>query len=84
MLRINRPRRKMQVVARSSQVDADTSDARSECDDQMLVARKAAIEKGHYLTHVIFCCKAPNIDSGEIADTLLQLFCRRGARQVDW
>jgi hypothetical protein len=37
-------------------------------DEQMLVAKKAAIEKGHEFADVILCCKAPDIDSGEIAD----------------
>jgi hypothetical protein len=49
----------------------------AEClDEQMIMAKKAAIKKGHDFADVILCCKAPDIDSGRIADELTQLFFR--------
>jgi hypothetical protein len=51
-------------------------------DEQMLVAKKAANEKGHGFADVILCCKAPETDSGEIADDLLRLFFRDTAAAV--
>jgi hypothetical protein len=51
-------------------------------DEQMLVAKKAASEKGHGFADVILCCKALGTDSGEIADHLLQLFFRDTAAAV--
>jgi len=43
-------------------------------DEQMLIAKKAANEKGHSFSDVILCCKAPNIDSGAVADELAKQF----------
>jgi hypothetical protein len=51
-------------------------------DEQMLIAKNAANDKGHEFADVILCCKAPDIDSGEIADHLLQLFFRDTAAAV--
>jgi hypothetical protein len=45
-------------------------------DEQMLVAKAAAIGKGHAFADVILCCRAPDIDSGEVADQLIHLFFR--------
>jgi hypothetical protein len=45
-------------------------------DEQMLIAQKAAVENGHDFADVIVCCKAPDIDSGKLADQLIQLFFR--------
>jgi hypothetical protein len=45
-------------------------------DEQMIIARKAAIGKGHDFADVILCCKAPDVNSGRIADELIQLFFR--------
>jgi hypothetical protein len=43
-------------------------------DEQMLVAKKTANQEGHGFADVILCCKAPETDSGKIADDLLRLF----------
>ena len=43
-------------------------------DEQMTIAKKAAKERGHDFADVILCCKAPDIDSGKIADELIRLF----------
>jgi hypothetical protein len=43
-------------------------------DEQMLIAKNAAVEKGHDFADVILCCKAPNIDSGAVADELIEQF----------
>jgi hypothetical protein len=51
-------------------------------DEQMLIAKKAAMEKGHDFADVILCCKAPNVDSCGIADDLIQLFFRDKAAAV--
>jgi len=45
-------------------------------DEQMLIAKKAANDNGHEFSDVILCCRAPDVDSGAIADELLQLFFR--------
>ncbi|WP_426421800.1 hypothetical protein [Bradyrhizobium genosp. A] len=50
-------------------------------DEQMLIARKAAVENGHDFADVILC-KAPDIDSGKLADMLIQLFFRDKAAAV--
>jgi hypothetical protein len=49
-------------------------DAAEYLDEQMLIAKKAAVEKGHDFADVILCCKAPNIDSGAVADELAKQF----------
>jgi hypothetical protein len=41
---------------------------------QMLTATKAAVEKGHDFADVILCCKAPDINSGAVADELTKQF----------
>jgi hypothetical protein len=48
-------------------------------DERMLIARKAAADNGHDFADVIACCKAPDIDSGKLADQLIQLFFRNKA-----
>jgi len=51
-------------------------------DERMLIARKAAVDKGHNFADVIACCKAPDVDSGELANQLIQLFFRDKAAAV--
>jgi len=48
----------------------------------MLVAKKAAIDEGYDFADVIVCCKAPDMDSGKLADQLIQLFFRDKATAV--
>ncbi|MCK1480548.1 hypothetical protein IVB27_38905 [Bradyrhizobium sp. 197] len=43
-------------------------------DGQMLIAKKAAVQKGHEFADVILCCKAPNVDSDVTADELAKQF----------
>src|ERR1700731_4323314 len=50
------------------------SDVAEHLDGQMLIAKKAVVQKGHDFADVILCCKAPNVDSGSIADELAQQF----------
>jgi hypothetical protein len=52
------------------------NDAAVYLDEQMLIAKKAAVEHGHDFADVILCCKAPNIDSGAVADELIEQFFR--------
>jgi hypothetical protein len=49
-------------------------DAAEYLDGQMMIAKKAVVEKGHDFGDVILCCKAPNIDSGAVADELAKQF----------
>jgi hypothetical protein len=51
-------------------------DAAGYLDEQMLIAKKAAVAHGHNFADVILCCKAPNIDSGAVADELIEQFFR--------
>ena len=51
-------------------------------DEQMLIAKRAAIEKGHDFADVVLCCKAPDVDSVKIAGDLIQLFFRDTAAAV--
>lgn len=50
------------------------ADVAEHLDGQMLIAKKAAVQKGHDFADVILCCKAPNVDSGAIADELAKQF----------
>jgi hypothetical protein len=54
-------------------LEADTAEY---LDEQMGIAKKAAVAKGHDIADVILCCKAPNIDSGAVADELIEQFFR--------
>jgi hypothetical protein len=51
-------------------------------DEQMLIAKRAAIEKGHGFADVIMCCKAPNVDYDAITSDLLRLFFQEPAAAV--
>jgi hypothetical protein len=51
-------------------------DAAEYLDEQMLIAKKAAVGHGHDFADVILCCKAPNINSGAVADELIEQFFR--------
>lgn len=52
-------------------LEADTAEY---LDEQMVIARKAAVAKGHDIADVILCCRAPNVDSGAVADELTKQF----------
>jgi hypothetical protein len=48
-----------------------TPDVAEFLDGQMDLAGTAAGRRGHAFSDVILCCKAPDIDSGSIADELI-------------
>lgn len=51
-------------------------------DDQLKIARRGASLNGHDFADVITCCKAPDINSGGLADQLMQLFFRNTVAAV--
>ena len=39
-----------------------------------MIAKKAAVAKGHDIADIILCCRAPNINSGAVADELAKVW----------
>jgi hypothetical protein len=52
-------------------LEADTAEY---LDEQMVIAKKAAVAKGHDIADVILCCRAPDINSDAVADELAKQF----------
>src|SRR6202011_4803372 len=43
-------------------------------DSQLVIARRAADQRGHDLRDVVMCCRPGDLDAGKLADELSRLF----------